>query len=110
VLINFANIARVYLQNRETQQASSCYLKALDLLSQIYGHKMHINASFCYSSLAGLYYETGEYRRSVEYQSEAVSILMKTLPSDDPRNVDAQKILKVYRDLNQSQPRMLDSR
>lgn len=29
VLINFANIARVYQLSRETQQASSCYIKAI---------------------------------------------------------------------------------
>lgn len=59
VLINFANIARVYQLNRETQQASNCYLKAIEMLSQIHRSKLHINVSFCYSSLASLYYEIG---------------------------------------------------
>lgn len=74
------------------------------MLNQIHGNKLHINASFCYSSLASLYYDVGEYRRSVDFQTEAVNILMKTLPQEDPRYIDAQKILKVYKDIH-LQPR-----
>ena len=83
--------------------ASSCYLKALELLNEVHGHCSHINASFCYSSLASICYETGDYKKAVEYQNEAVGILTKTLPLDDPRNLDAQKILKVYKEINISQ-------
>lgn len=39
VLVNFANIARVYQLNRETQLASNCYLKAIDLLNVIHGSR-----------------------------------------------------------------------
>jgi tetratricopeptide (TPR) repeat protein len=77
ILINFANIARVHQQNREPTLASGCYIKAIELLTQVYGGKNHVNTSFCYSSLASLYYELGEYRKSADYQGEAVSILQK---------------------------------
>jgi hypothetical protein len=56
ILINFANIARVHQQNREAHLAASCYLKAIELLTQVYGGKNHVNTSFCYSSLASLHY------------------------------------------------------
>jgi hypothetical protein len=59
VMINFANIARVHQLNKEVSMASSCYLKAIELLTQIYGGKCHVNISFCYSSLASLHYEQG---------------------------------------------------
>ena len=88
--------------NHETQLASNCYLRALEILSKVHGHNYHINASFCYSSLASICYETGDYKKAVEYQEEAVNILMKTLTSEDPRNLDAQKILKVYMTINNS--------
>lgn len=59
VLVNLANIARVYQLNREIQLASGCYLKAIEFLAIIHRSRSHINASFCFSSLASLYYETG---------------------------------------------------
>jgi hypothetical protein len=68
ILINFANIARVHQQNREANLTASCYLKAIDLLTQINGGKNHVNTSFCYSSLASLHYELGEYKKSADYQ------------------------------------------
>jgi hypothetical protein len=46
----------------------------------------------------------------VDYQNETVTILQKTLPVDDPRNIDAQKILKVYREMYQAQPKGGDHR
>lgn len=52
-------------------------MKAIELLSQVYGSKNHVNISFCYSSLASLHYEWGEFKKSVEYQTEAVNILNK---------------------------------
>jgi len=76
-LINFANIARVHQLTKEIALASSCYVKAIELLSQVYGSKNHVNISFCYSSLASLHYEWGEFKKSVEYQTEAVNILNK---------------------------------
>lgn len=81
ILINFANIARVHQQNKEPALASSCYLKAIELLSQVYGSKNHVNTSFCYSSLASLHYELGELRKSIDYQGEAVAILQKVISS-----------------------------
>lgn len=77
VLINFANIARVHQLTKQVNLANSCYLRAIELLSHVYGGKSHVNISFCYSSLASLHYDQGDYRRSVQYQTEAVSIINK---------------------------------
>ena len=80
-------------------------------MNRIYGHNSHINASFCYCSLASISYEAGNLKKAVEYQNQTVEILNKTLPSDDPRNMDAQKILKNYKELISSQTRnLLDPR
>lgn len=69
VMINFANIAKVHQTNKEGGMASSCYLKVIEILTEVYDGKNDIKISFCYSSLASLHYEFGEFRRSVEYQN-----------------------------------------
>lgn len=80
VLINFANIARVLSHmGGESPKAVQCYLKAISILTKLYGGKLHINVSLCYSSLAAIHYEMGEFRRAIEYQSESVHILQKVM-------------------------------
>jgi len=55
ILVTLANIARIYQQDKELNNAVDCYLKALKILKLV-TYKYHINISFCYSSLAQLYY------------------------------------------------------
>ena len=75
ILINFANIARVYQQNKDYINATKCYIKAIEILSSVNKGKYHINISFCYSSLASLSYEFGDLKKSIDYQNDSVSIL-----------------------------------
>lgn len=95
ILINIANIARIHQQNKDIGQAIKCYVKAVDLLSAVYPSRVHINISFCYSSLASLHYEIDEYRKSVDYQSESAAILAKVMCLTMP--VAAVKRLPVKR-------------
>ncbi len=74
ILVTFANIARIYQQDKEYNNAVNCYLKALELVKSVTS-KYHINISFCYSSLASLHYEMKEFKKAIEYQTESVATL-----------------------------------
>lgn len=74
ILVTFANIARIYQQDKESKNAVNCYLKALELVRSV-NCKYHINISFCCSSLASLHYEMKEFKKAIEYQTESVATL-----------------------------------
>jgi tetratricopeptide (TPR) repeat protein len=105
ILVTLANIARIYQQDKEFNNAVNCYLKALDLVKSV-TCKYHINISFCYSSLASLHYEMKDIKKAIEYQTESVATLCnfvcnlgEIFDEKDSRLSDAKKILKVYHDL-----------
>lgn len=74
ILVTLANIARIYQQDKEFNNAVNCYLKALELVKSV-TTKYHINISFCYSSLASLHYEMKDIKKAIEYQTESVGTL-----------------------------------
>ena len=74
ILVTLANIARIYQQDKELNNAVLCYQKALDLLKPV-TCKEHINISFIYSSLASLHYDMKDIKKAIEYQTESVGIL-----------------------------------
>ena len=78
ILVTLANIARIYQQDKEFNNAVNCYLKALDLVKSV-TTKYHINISFCYSSLASLNYEMKDIKKAIEYQTESVGTLCNYL-------------------------------
>ena len=74
LLVTFANIARIYQQDKESKNAVNCYIKALELVKSV-NCKYHINVSFCCSSLASLHYEMKEFKKAIEYQTDSVATL-----------------------------------
>lgn len=76
LLVSFANLGRIHQMNKDYKEAIKCYRTAMKFVEQIHG-KYHVKMSFCYTSLATIYYEIGDLRSAIEHQTENVGVLMK---------------------------------
>lgn len=50
----------------------------MKFIEQVHG-KFHVKMSFCYTSLATIYYEIADLKSAIEHQTENVAILNKVL-------------------------------
>ena len=68
LLVALVNLAKIYQMHKEYDMAIECYRFGIDYLEKIFG-KIHIELSFCYSSLASICYEKADLKMAISYQT-----------------------------------------
>ena len=95
----FNNLAGVYKDQGNYDEALNFYDLALEICNKVYG-KNHPSTASTYNNIAGVYQDQGNYNEALKFYDISLEISKKTLGKDHPYTATTyNNIAGVYKDL-----------